>query len=290
MALQFRAAAPINVTSSGREQGPWTTKLVRCQSTLFPQCRWRPDRNSRMPSSFSKFAISCSSVAFSSQSLTIQSAVRRRPNLAVEGNHQGLASVRSSLCGHISLWRKLECSKSQERQSGYGGQARASMRLDPGGGRGPNGGNNGIGRIVFNLALAGGLTYLTVTGKLGWLFDAFISLWLLVVLVPIVGIVAFLWFADREIISSVCPNCGNPFQVLEFTMKDEQQFCPYCSQPFKLEGKQFVREGPRFATKQSKGFRPPFGGFGQSPQSSSNTSQDPPGVIVDVEAEVVDRD
>jgi hypothetical protein len=51
------------------------------------------------------------------------------------------------------------------------------MRLDPGGGRGPNGGNNGIGRIVFNLALAGGLTYLTVTGKLGWLFDAFISLW-----------------------------------------------------------------------------------------------------------------
>jgi len=38
---------------------------------------------------------------------------------------------------------------------------------------------------------------------------------LLVVLVPIVGIVAFLWFADREIISSVCPNCGNPFQVLE---------------------------------------------------------------------------
>lgn len=40
-----------------------------------------------------------------------------------------------------------------------------------------------------------------------------------------------------------------------------------------VEGKQFVREGPRFATKQSKGFRPPFGGFGQSPQSGSNTSQ-----------------
>lgn len=177
MALQFRAAAPISVTSSGTEQGPWTTKLVRCQSTPLQQCRWRPHRISRVPSSFSKIAISCSSVAFSSQSLTNQSAVRRRPNLAVEGKHQGLASVRSSLCGHISLWRKLECSKSQERQSGYGGQARASMRLDPGGGRGPNGGNNGIGRIVFNLALAGGLTYLTVTGKLGWLFDAFISLW-----------------------------------------------------------------------------------------------------------------
>lgn len=177
MALQFRAAAPINVTSSGTEQGPWTIKPVRCQPTLLQQCRWRPHIISRMPSSFSKIARACSSVAILPQSLTNQSAVRRRSHLAVEGKHQGLASIRSSLCGNIFLWRKLECSKSQERQSGYGGQARASMRLDPGGGRGPNGGNNGIGRIVFNLALAGGLTYLTVTGKLGWLFDAFISLW-----------------------------------------------------------------------------------------------------------------
>lgn len=48
------------------------------------------------------------------------------------------------------------------------------MKLDPGGG-GP--GENGIGRVVVNLAIAGGLTYLTITGKLGWLFDAFVSLW-----------------------------------------------------------------------------------------------------------------
>lgn len=54
---------------------------------------------------------------------------------------------------------------------------RASMRLDPGGGGPGGGGDNGVGRVVVNLAIAGGLTYLTVTGKLGWVFDAFVSLW-----------------------------------------------------------------------------------------------------------------
>lgn len=59
-------------------------------------------------------------------------------------------------------------------RKGNAGMARASMKLDPGGGPG---GDNGIGRVVVNLAIAGGLTYLTITGKLGWVFDAFVSLW-----------------------------------------------------------------------------------------------------------------
>jgi hypothetical protein len=138
----------------------------------------------------------------------------------------------SNFSGRLQITRREEGGGRKR----HAGKIQAYVRLDPGGGggRGPNGDNNGIGRVVFNLALAGGLTYLTVTGKLGWVFDAFISLWLLVILVPIVSIVAFLWFADREIVSGSCPNCGNAFQVLEFTVKDEQQFCPYCSQPFKF--------------------------------------------------------
>jgi len=189
--------------------------------------------------------------------------------------------------------------KSPRRHTRNAGVVRASFKLDPGNG-GPDE-ERGIGRLVVNLAIAGGLTYLTITGKLGWVFDAFVSLWLFIVLVPIVGFIAFLWFADREIVSSNCPNCGNPFQVLEFTMKDEEeQFCPYCSQPFKLEGKQFVRDGPRFSKKQSKqGFRQPFGqqGFGgpfggsdRGTTSASSSPSDPPGVIVDIEAEVMDQD
>jgi predicted nucleic acid-binding Zn ribbon protein len=69
-----------------------------------------------------------------------------------------------------------------------------------------------------------------------------------------------------------CPNCGNAFQVLEFTVKDEQQFCPYCSQPFKLEGKEFVRDGPQFSARQSAGFQSPFGGFGQRKSTAPEAS------------------
>lgn len=82
--------------------------------------------------------------------------------------------------------------------------------------------------------------------------------------------------------------------------EEEEQFCPYCSQPFKLEGKQFVRDGPRFYGK-AKGFREPsgqpgfggaFGGSGQRKTSASDPSSDidPAGVIVDIEAEVMDKD
>ncbi|XP_024376747.1 uncharacterized protein [Physcomitrium patens] len=217
---------------------------------------------------------------------------------------QGLG-IKSCMYDGVRISSKWKSQPRGRKHNRNGGIARASMRLDPGGGK-PDG-ENGIGRVVVNLAIAGGLTYLTITGKLGWLFDAFVSLWLFVVLVPIVGFVAFLWFADREIVSSsvsfylYCPNCGNPFQVLEFTMKEEEeQFCPYCSQPFKLEGKQFVRDGPRFYGK-AKGFREPsgqpgfggaFGGSGQRKTSASDPSSDidPAGVIVDIEAEVMDKD
>ncbi|KAG0602977.1 hypothetical protein M758_10G055700 [Ceratodon purpureus] len=221
---------------------------------------------------------------------------RGRRNGVVDGI-QGFG-LGSGLYDGVRIANKWKLRPREGRQSRNVGVVRASMKLDPGGG-GP-GEENGIGRVVVNLAIAGGLTYLTITGKLSWLFDALVSLWLFVVLVPIVGFIAFLWFADREIISSTCPNCGNPFQVLEFTMKEEEeQFCPYCSQPFKLEGKQFVRDGPRFSKKQSKGFRQPFGqpgfggpfgGSGQRQTSGPSSPSDSPGVIVDVEAEVVDQD
>ena len=43
-----------------------------------------------------------------------------------------------------------------------------------------NGGdNNGNGRILGNLALAIGLTYLSMTGQLGWILDAIVSVWVL---------------------------------------------------------------------------------------------------------------
>ncbi|XP_020534458.1 uncharacterized protein LOC105632805 isoform X2 [Jatropha curcas] len=110
-----------------------------------------------------------------------------------------------------------------------------------GGGGGGEGGRDDSStvRLLGNVALAIGLTYLSMTGQIGWVFDAIgwvldalISLWLLAVLVPIVGLGAFLWWAGRDILQGTCPNCGNDFQIFKSTLNDELQLCPFCSQPF----------------------------------------------------------
>lgn len=46
-----------------------------------------------------------------------------------------------------------------------------------GGGGGGGKDDGGTARILGNLALAIGLTYLSVTGQLGWVLDAIVSIW-----------------------------------------------------------------------------------------------------------------
>ncbi|KAL7218201.1 hypothetical protein ACSBR2_011472 [Camellia fascicularis] len=77
-----------------------------------------------------------------------------------------------------------------------------------GGGGGGGGGrdNSSTARILGNLALAVGLTYLSMTGQLGWVLDAIVSVW--------------------------CPNCGNEFQIFRSAINDDLQLCPFCTQPF----------------------------------------------------------
>lgn len=48
--------------------------------------------------------------------------------------------------------------------------------LRGGGGGRDDGGNT---RVLVNLGLAIGLTYLTMNGQLGWIFDAIVSIWVL---------------------------------------------------------------------------------------------------------------
>jgi len=187
----------------------------------------------------------------------------------------------SSIPGNYYLLKEF-CPSTKRKQ---GVIVRANFRFDSGSGGGGGGGNNEVGRVVFNLALAGCLTYLTVTGKLGWVVDAIVSLWLLAALVPLAGAVAFLWFAGREMVQGTCPNCGNGFQVFESAIKDGPQLCPYCSQPFKLENKEFVRESPSFSKQRFGGFKQTFDGFSYEPKK-----QEPSVMVVDVEAEVKDKD
>ncbi|XP_074568144.1 uncharacterized protein LOC141824715 isoform X2 [Curcuma longa] len=141
-------------------------------------------------------------------------------------------------------------------------------------------------RVLGNLVLAVGLTYLTMTGRLGWILDAIVSIWLLAVLLPIIGLAAFLWFTGRNIVQSNCPNCGNEFQILKSATKDGPQLCPFCSQPFSVQGDIFIREPSGFSSDRSTGYRQAFNGF--SPQNEKGKTSS--AVIVDVEADVKDID
>ncbi|XVF04103.1 hypothetical protein REPUB_Repub05bG0053000 [Reevesia pubescens] len=161
-----------------------------------------------------------------------------------------------------------------------------------GGGGGGSGGGGGGGnidsntaRLLGNIALAIGLTYLSMTGQLGWVLDAIVSIWLLAVLVPIVGLGAFLWWAGRDIVQSSCPNCGNDFQIFKSFLNDELQLCPYCSQPFSVVDDKFVKEPVTFSNQTSKS-KQVFNGF--SP--GSKKGKDSSAAVVDVEAEVKDAD
>lgn len=157
-----------------------------------------------------------------------------------------------------------------------------------GGGGGGGGGwdKSSTTRALGNLVLAVGLTYLTITGQLGWVLDAIVSIWLLAVLLPIVGLGAFFWFAGRDIVQSSCPNCGNDFQIFKSSLKDGLQVCPFCSQPFSVQGNKFVRESARFSSNPSTAPGQVFNRF--SPRSEKGKASS--ATIVDIEAEVKDVD
>ncbi|KAG1347159.1 Diphthamide biosynthesis protein 3 [Cocos nucifera] len=157
--------------------------------------------------------------------------------------------------------------------------------------QGFNGGGGGwdrstTARVLSNLALAIGLTYLSMTGQLGWVLDAIVSIWLIAVLLPIVGLGAFFWFAGRDIVQSSCPNCGNEFQIFKSSLKDGPQLCPFCSQPFSVLGNKFVRESARFSSDRSTTYGQAFNGFSSRTDQGKASST----AVVDVEAEVKDID
>ncbi|EXB37709.1 hypothetical protein L484_010182 [Morus notabilis] len=154
-----------------------------------------------------------------------------------------------------------------------------------GGGGGGGGRDDGAtARVLGNLALAIGLTYLSMTGQLGWLLDAIVSIWLLAVIIPIVGLGAFLWWAGRDIVQDSCPNCGNDFQILKSTMNDDLQLCPFCSQPFSVVDNKFVRDSVKFSN-QSTTFAEAFNEFARSRKGKETSA-----AVVDVEAEIKDAD
>lgn len=155
------------------------------------------------------------------------------------------------------------------------------------GGGGGGGGQRGSGRVVGNLAFAALLTFLATTGQLRWVLDAIVSLWLLTILLPILGLAAFFFFAGQDILQSNCPNCGKSFQILKSSLKDGPQLCPYCTQPFSVQGNKFVRESARFSSgRTTTGAQ----AFSESFKRGSEGKKTPSGTVVDIEAEVKDAE
>lgn len=98
-------------------------------------------------------------------------------------------------------------------------------------GLGFNGGdNNGNGRILGNLALAIGLTYLSMTGQLGWVLDAIVSVW-----VNLLSLSSSHWLSllypyglievYYNLSAAGCCDCSN-FGVGSFSLVGTARYCP----------------------------------------------------------------
>ncbi|KAM7504051.1 hypothetical protein LguiB_002955 [Lonicera macranthoides] len=157
-----------------------------------------------------------------------------------------------------------------------------------GGGSGGGGGDGNTARVLGNLALAVGLTYLSFTGQLGWVLDAIVSVWLLVVILPILGLGAFFWWAGRDIVEGSCPNCGKDFQILKSALNDDLQLCPFCSQPFSVVDDEFIPDPVKFYNQPNSFDQtfPDLSEFSRRSKQGKGKSK----AIVDVEAEVKDAD
>ncbi|XP_015583560.1 uncharacterized protein LOC8277663 [Ricinus communis] len=244
------------------------------------------------------------SILFSPLNLnTLHDDVCKKPISFHSPSHSKIASFnrkRFKLSAFREKWSLFEVGRGRGgilvQDEGWKRRKRIVLvRFNQGFGFGGGGGgrdNSETVRLLGNVALAIGLTYLSMTGQLGWVFDAIgwvldivISIWVLAVLIPIVGLGAFLWWAGRDILQGTCPNCGNDFQIFKSTLNDELQLCPYCSQPFSVVGDEFVSDSVKFSNR-STAFGEAFRDF----SSGSKKGKESSSAVVDVEAEIKDAD
>ncbi|XP_030932905.1 uncharacterized protein LOC115958619 [Quercus lobata] len=243
--------------------------------------------------------ISLNISAFKFESLLKYEIRKKKPSNCYSLSRAKLGSLhdnRFKLKAYEERWSLLGGSKCGDgilvREEGWKRKKRVVVvRFNQGFGFNGGGGGGGGGRddgatarLLGNLALAIGLTYLSFTGQLGWVLDAIVSVWLFAVLVPIVGLGAFLWWAGRDIVQGTCPNCGNDFQVFKSSLNDDLQFCPFCTQPFSVVDDKFVRDSVQFSN-ESTTFGQAFNDFSRSKKGKDSSK-----AVVDVEAEIKDAD
>lgn len=140
-------------------------------------------------------------------------------------------------------------------------------------------------KVLVNLALAIGLYCLSTTEQFGWILDALIKFWLFVVILPLAGLGAFVWWAANDSVVDSCPNCGNEFRVFKSMLDEDSQQCPYCSQPLTVIDDMFVKDPVNFSN-QSTASDQSFGNFSARSKKGKKSSV----AVVDVEAEIEDAD
>jgi hypothetical protein len=73
------------------------------------------------------------------------------------------------------------------------------------------------------IALWVGLVWLVLTGRIGFIFDSFLFLFIFISVVPVLGLFAFRWWVSMQVVKGSCPNCGaavtglrnQPFQCMK---------------------------------------------------------------------------
>ncbi len=84
------------------------------------------------------------------------------------------------------------------------------------------------------------VVWLLGTIGLGWLVKSFFILLALLLITPILGFLGFRWWLKRNLVVDQCPVCGTESAGINGT----QMRCPSCSEPLKVEHKQFHRLTP----------------------------------------------
>ncbi len=93
--------------------------------------------------------------------------------------------------------------------------------------------------------LWGGLLWLLLTGRIGWIFDSFLFILFVFSVVPIIGIFVLRWWLNSQLERGQCPSCGAPVTGL----KGRAFQCMNCGQVVKPEATgDFTVNDPRSAT------------------------------------------
>lgn len=185
-------------------------------------------------------------------------AAPARPHCVAAGTFARSTASRGATSGYVGVEPR------RRRRTGFGARAHGLARLvaqqrrrtDSGGG---NGDKKHFERRVEELLIRGGrfltssrgqsvfwllLVWLVVTGRIGWIFDSFLIVFVLLSLLPVVGAFALRWWLAANVKEGACPNCNRPV-----TGVVKRRFaCPSCGQQIVADKRgAFVFDGPASA-------------------------------------------